>query len=313
LVAASVRRTVWTLRNAGDHGVTITVKNEVGSYKSKKQFIVTTNIHQVPSFYMATKKTAQVATVQSLDRGLAIVQAIANSQQPMSLGQVAELMGIDRSTAFRLLHTLKRRGFLAMPAGRKDYILGSSIWTLYNHYSWSKMLVKVASGLLKELATLTNETAHIAIREGSQALFMDCAAASHMVAVSSRIGELLPLYCTAHGKALLADVTEKDLKKLYGNRPLKKLTESTLSTVPELMNDIAGIKKRGYAVDDAEFRDEIRCIAAPIRLNKDIVGSIGISAPVLRVTKENTRLNIEHVCSIATRIGDVLSNLKDED
>jgi DNA-binding IclR family transcriptional regulator len=262
---------------------------------------------------MTIKKPAQVATVQSLDRGLAIVQAIANSQQPMSLGQVAELMSVDRSTAFRLLHTLKRRGFLTMPAGRKDYILGSAIWTLYNHYDWSKMLVKVASGQLKELAAQTNETAHIAIREGSQALFMDCAAASHMVAVSSRIGELLPLYCTAHGKALLADASEQELKKMYGNRPLRKLTESTLSTVPELMNDIAGIKKRGYAVDNAEFRDEIRCIAAPIRLNQDIVGSIGISAPVLRVTKKNTLLNVEHVCTVATRIGEILSNLEAEE
>jgi IclR family acetate operon transcriptional repressor len=262
---------------------------------------------------MSPKKAAQVATVQSLDRGLAIVQAIANAQQPMSLGQVAELLDIDRSTAFRLLHTLKRRGFLAMASGRKDYILGSTIWTLYNHYNWSKMLVNVAAEPLKELATQTNETAHIAIREGHQALFMDCVAASHMVAVSSRIGELLPLYCTAHGKALLADSSEDELKKLYGNRPLRKLTKSTLSTLPELINDIASIKKRGYAVDDAEFRDEIRCIAAPIRLNQDIVGSIGISAPVLRVTKENTRVNIEHVCTAAKRIGEILDNLKPEE
>jgi DNA-binding IclR family transcriptional regulator len=261
---------------------------------------------------MPVKRAAQVATVQSLDRGLAIVQAIAGASQPLSLGQVAELLGVDRSTAFRLLHTLKRRGFVAMPSGRKDYILGSAIWTLHNHYDWSKMLVKVASDQLKLLAAQTNETSHIAIREGNQALFMDCAAATHMVAVSSRIGELLPLYCTAHGKALLVDSSEEYLKVLFGNRPLKKFTAATLSTVPELVKDIANIKKRGYTVDDAEFRDEIRCIAAPIRLGTEVVGSIGISAPVQRVTSQTTRLNAEKVCAIAARIGEILSNLNTE-
>src|ERR1700761_5823781 len=105
---------------------------------------------------MPVKTVSQVPTVRSLDRGLAILQAIGSSEQPLSLGQVAQMMGIDRSTAFRLLHTLKRRGFLAMPASRKDYILGSTIWVLHNQYNWNKMLVKVASEQLKQLATTTN-------------------------------------------------------------------------------------------------------------------------------------------------------------
>lgn len=262
---------------------------------------------------MSSVKTTKGANVQSLDRGLAVLQAIASTDQAMSLGQVAATMNIDRSTAFRLLHTLKRRGFVAMPVGCKDYILGSTIWVLHNHYNWSKMLVKVANDQLKELAVQTKETAHIAMREGDQALFVDCAAANHMVAVSSRIGELLPLYCTAHGKALLADATAHDLKIIYGSRAMKKITPSTLTSVSKLASDILSIGKRGYALDDAEFSVDLRCIAAPIRLRDEIVGSIGISAPLSRVTARLTRTNGELCVRIAAGISDKLTRMQDEE
>jgi DNA-binding IclR family transcriptional regulator len=261
---------------------------------------------------MPLKKVPRVSTVQSLDRGLAILQAIGAADQPMTLGQVAEMMEIDRSTAFRLLHTLKRRGFLAMPASRKDYILGSTIWVLHNHYNWTRMLAKVANDQLRALAALTNETAHIAILEGKQALFVDCSTANHMVSVSSRIGELLPLYCTAHGKALLADATPAELKSLLGKTPLKKYTSTTINSLSALSKDLSVINKQGFAVDDAEFSPDLRCIAAPIRLGKSIVGSIGISAPQLRVTPESSHTNALHVSKIATKIGELLLSLQDD-
>src|SRR5258707_15217069 len=118
---------------------------------------------------MGVKKEAQPSVIQSLDRGLAILQAVAVSKQPVSLGELAELLDIDRSSAFRLAQTLRRRGFLSCPAGRKDFILGSAMWTLSRQYDWSNMLVRVAHNELKSLANQINETAHLAIREGKNA------------------------------------------------------------------------------------------------------------------------------------------------
>src|SRR4029434_6245299 len=94
------------------------------------------------------------------------------SSEPVSLAEMTCLIGIDRSSVFRLANTLKRRGFLAYPAGRKDYILGPAIWRLSHEYDWGNMLIKVANENLKMLATQLNETAHLAIREGKQALFV---------------------------------------------------------------------------------------------------------------------------------------------
>jgi IclR family acetate operon transcriptional repressor len=149
------------------------------------------------------------------------------------------------------------------------------------------MLIRVSREHLKQLASQTHETAHLAIREGKHTLFIDHAVTNHVIAVSGQTGELVPLYCTAHGKALLADFDERELRTLLGTAPLQPYTKQTIGTIPQLAKACAQFKEQGFATDDGEFQEGIRCVAAPIRADTGmIVGSIGISAPVLRFPKE---------------------------
>src|ERR1700730_19120136 len=90
--------------------------------------------------------------IQSLDRGLVILEAVANSSDPVSLSDLTNLVGIDRSSVFRLAFTLKRRGFLTYPTGRKDFILGPAMWRLSHRYDWGTMLIRVSREHLKQLA-----------------------------------------------------------------------------------------------------------------------------------------------------------------
>src|SRR5215469_12475048 len=116
------------------------------------------------------RELRETPSIQSLDRGLLILEAVGKSPEPVTLGQLAAMLDIDRSSAFRLANTLKRRGFLATPSAGRDYVLGPSVWRLSRQYDWSKMLVRVANEPLKTLAAETNETAHLAVREGRKAL-----------------------------------------------------------------------------------------------------------------------------------------------
>src|SRR5580698_9236961 len=200
--------------------------------------------------------------IQSLDRGLIILEAVAKSSNPVSLADLTTILGIDRSSAFRLANTLKRRGFLTYPTGRKDYILGPALWRFAHHYDWGTMLIRVSHEHVKQLASQTNETAHLAIREGKHALFIDHAASNHVISVSGQTGEMVPLYCTAHGKALLADLDLRELQSLFGTGPLVAHTNSTIGTVTQLAKVCKQIKAQGFATDDAEFQEGIRCVAA---------------------------------------------------
>ncbi len=255
------------------------------------------------------KRTAlETPSIQSLDRGLFILEAVAKSNDPVPLGQLTDLLSIDRSSVFRLANTLKRRGFLANPNGRKDYILGPSIWRLSRQCDWSNMLITLGHEHLKALATKTGETAHLAIREGKQALFVDHhTSANRIISVSGQTGEFVPLYCTAHGKALLADFGPAELKTIFGNIVFQPHTPRTHKNIEELAVACAKIKADGYAVDDVEFQEEVRCLAAPIRdQDGTVVASIGISAPLTRFDQELCLATAPQVVAIANGISDLL-------
>jgi len=250
----------------------------------------------------------ETPSIQSLDRGLLILETVGRSASPVSLGQLTSVLGIDRSSVFRLANTLKRRGFLANPAAGKEYVLGTSVWRLSRQYDWSGMLATVAHGHLQTLAGVTGETAHLAVRQGRKALFIDhVAATSHVITVSGQTGELVPLHCTSHGKALLADFDESGLRQLLGSKPLTQYTRNTLKTVADLARECVEIRAHGFSSDNGEFLDGVRCVAAPVR-GKDgaVVASIGISAPAARVPPARQSEITAQVTRIAAEIGGLI-------
>ena len=257
----------------------------------------------------AKRTTRETPSIQSLDRGLLILETVGQSGAAVSLGHLAAILGIDRSSAFRLANTLKRRGFLTNPSAGKDYILGPSVWRLSRQYDWSKMLATVAHDRLKSLAAITHETAHLAVREGRKALFIDHAATRHVIAISGQTGELVPLYCTSHGKALLSDFDLQSLNALFGSKPLKAWTQNTILSPAKLAKQCEEIRVRGYATDESEFLDGVRCIAAPIRdSERAVIASIGISAPAARFPAEREKEFAEHVTAVAAQIGKLVGS-----
>lgn len=255
------------------------------------------------------KAPLETPSIQSLDRGLSILEAVANSADPVPLAHLTDLLGIDRSSAFRLANTLRRRGFLANPTGGRDYVLGPSILRLSQKYGWSNMLIGFCREPLKTLGITTGETAHLAVLHGTQALFLDHhSSTNQIIVVSGQTGETVPLYCTAHGKALIADYDGTQLRQLFGNMEFPRHTAKTIVTIGDLAKSCAQIKAEGYALDDGEYIEEVRCVAAPIR-DKDgtVVASIGISAPVIRFPVEKDLFFSRQVCDIALEITSILS------
>jgi DNA-binding IclR family transcriptional regulator len=259
------------------------------------------------------KRTSQeTPSIQSLDRGLVILEAVAKSTEPISLSELTELLHIDRSSVFRLANTLKRRGFLSVSSRGRDYILGPSIWRLSRQYDWSNMLITISHEFLKKLAATTNETAHLAVREGKHAMFIDHATVTQMISVAGQTGESVPLYCTAHGKALLADLGPEDVRNIFGKRPLQAFTPQTVTLIDELARSCAEIKKQGYATDEAEYQEGLRCVAAPIR-DRDgaVLASIGISAPMSRFPRERFAVASRQVVEVALSISQAIANKSD--
>lgn len=252
---------------------------------------------------MSGKPTHDTPPIQSLDRGLAILEAVAASPEPVPLKQLTDLIGIDRSSVFRLANTLRQRRFLTNPKGSKDYILGPTAWRLSRRYGRT-VLGTFFHQYLRELTTTLGETSHFAVLEGSQAFFIDHQTPTgQVVSVAGQTGEFAPLHCTAHGKALLADCSLADLKSVFGRTPLHAYSRSTITSLTKLARTCARVRAEGFAIDDGEYIEEVRCLAAPIRDPQGaIVASVGISSPVTRLDSKRVALAAAEVVAVARAI-----------
>ncbi len=236
--------------------------------------------------------------IQSLDRGLQLIEAVANARRPLSLADLTPVLGIDRSSVFRLAHTLQQRGFLAQLPGSKHYVLGSALWRLADLFQFDNVLLQLAREPMDALAAETGETTHLAIREGHQA-----------VGVAGTPESNVPLHCTSVGKALIADFDRDRLAALFGDKRLSRHTKRTLTTLEQLAGACQETRERGFAVDDEEQHEGVRSVAAPIRdASGQIVGAIGISAPAARLPRESLRKAGAKVVTAAARISRELGN-----
>lgn len=250
---------------------------------------------------MATKESARV---QSLDRGLHILMAVSQSGSEMSLGELTKIMQLDRSSVYRLANTLRLRGLLHQSEANKCYSLGPAVWQLASQMPQRGALLSLARRHVDALADATAETAHLAIRESDRVVFLDYAMGSHAEGVSVGSGRVEPLYCTALGKALLIDFDETRLLELLGSAPLHIFTDKTILTAVELAKECARAAQQGYAVDDVEFREGVRCLAAPVRgTDGRVAAAVGISGPSMRLTKNRCAELAERVMQTAVDIG----------
>ena len=224
--------------------------------------------------------------IQSLDRGLHLLEAVARAGRPVPLAELTPLLELDRSSVFRLANTLRLRGFLAQVPGTKEYVLGSAVWRLASQFRFRDSLVLLAKESVNALAAEMGETTHLAIREGREAVLIDHQLTDQPVGVSAGSGFGVPLHCTSVGKALLADCDLPELEAICGGDALPRFTRYTLVTLKALAADCRKTRQRGYSLDDEEHHERVRCIGAPIRdAAGAVVASIGVSAPAERIPK----------------------------
>ena len=255
------------------------------------------------------KKTS-TPPIQSPSGGLALLTAVGDAQRPLSLAELNEVVPIDRSSVFRLANTLRLHGFLTQVPGSKCYTLGPAVWQLAGQMRVAGSLPQVGRPHVVELAELTGETAHLAVRQREQSIFIDHELTGQAVGVSTRAGSSEPLHSTALGKALLADFDLEALEQLLGEGPLPAATVGTITSIAALASACLEVRRRGFAVDDEEYHPGVRCIAAPIRdASAAVVGAIGVSAPANRLPEPRIASVAEQVRQQAARISQQLGHV----
>lgn len=220
------------------------------------------------------EKVRGLAGTQTLVRGLEVVDAVA--QGPLNLAELADRIGLTRSTTHRLAGTLVEHRYLNFIRG-SGYSLGPRLLELGYLAGRQTSLPRVARDHLEQLAARTGDTVHLGVLDGPQALYLDKIPGGRRVEVSSRIGERQPLRSTGLGKALILDADEAALREYYDYEARQGHGYSVdLALWLRRMREYA---LNGYALDLEENEDRIRCVAAPVRdFTGAIAGAISVSS-----------------------------------
>jgi IclR family transcriptional regulator, KDG regulon repressor len=239
-----------------------------------------------------------MSEVQSLARGLQIIEKLAQSKESLSITELADEYGVDKGSISRMMQTLANYGFAEREQDSRKYILGPQVVRLSRMLLLRTPLRDTAKSYLKQLVQLTGECAHLAILAQAQALYIDQEESPYDLRVTTGIGTLAPLHCTALGKIFLG----------FAGVPIKQeLTAFTLRTITDLVmleRHLDIVRTQGYAVDDEEYNPGVRCIAVPIfDYRGKCVAAIGVSGPTSRLSLEQ----MQTVASVVVQVGKSLT------
>jgi IclR family acetate operon transcriptional repressor len=223
--------------------------------------------------------------VQSLDRALDILEALAASGGEIGLSELSARVGLHVSTVHRLLSVLVARGYARQSIANGRYALGPHVLKLAGSGAGLTPfdLRQEARATLQELAAASGETTNLVVPVDQQIVYVDQVASTRMVRMFTQIGTRAPLYCTGAGKVLLAHRSPPEIEAYLAHEPLSRRTPRTLTTPARLREELARVRAQGYAVDDGELDPEVRCIAAPIFDHTGAgLAAISISGPASR-------------------------------
>jgi DNA-binding IclR family transcriptional regulator len=245
-------------------------------------------------------------SAKALVKGIAIINLLAEHKNGLRLTDLVSRIDLPRGTIVRLLSVMID-AHLVRHSQDGRYRLGPQCAVWGADFLAGLELREVASDVMARLAQLSDETCHLGVRDGNSVLYIDKVESQHSLRMVSRVGGSNPLHCTGIGKAILAFIPPDELDE-YCSRPLERRTANTIVAPEILRAELQRIRDRGYAVDDIENEVGVRCIGAPVfDHNGDLVGSISLAGPTLRMTWERieqlTSPIIEGAHELSTRLG----------
>ncbi len=243
------------------------------------------------------------ATIQSLTRAFALLEAVARHGSGAAMADLSRAAGLHPSTAFHLLQTLVALGYLVQDAKTRRYRLGPRLLQVAATASNELYLFDTAASVLAELTGETGESSSVAVLERGEAVILDKVEGTSRVGLIERPGCARPLHCTAIGKVLLAALPESQAQAILRDVRLDALTPKTITDIARLEQEMERVRAQGYASDDEEFSEGLRCLAAPVRsFSGQVVAALGVSGPIWRISLDRISSLVGAVTAAAQRL-----------
>ncbi len=245
--------------------------------------------------------------VRSVDRAAALLLALGECHAEAGVTDLARRLGLHKSTASRLLATLEKRGLVEQDDETGKYRLGLVVIRLAERAERTLDLRAIAMPELDRLARATRETTGLGVVDGDLFLTVAQADGPNLVAVGDWTGRGVPLHSVAAGKVLLAAMPEREILRLV-RRGLDRFTDRTLTQLEPLLEELARVRRRGYATAFGEYDSGLNGVAAPVHdARGQVTAAVDVWGPSFRVTPRRVPELVQQVresaAAVSIRLG----------
>jgi len=254
----------------------------------------------------APSKTAlPTGQVQSLTRGLSILEALARSDGGLTLTDLAHRVQLAPSTAHRLLSTLEKMGYVYQPGDVGLWCVGLQAFTVGTTFLANRDFVAQSHAYMHRLMEQAGETANLAILDGAEAVFIAQVQCHEMMRTLVRLGSRVPLHASGVGKAIFAALPDAQIDAILKVNGLPRITENTIVATETMWAALRVIRQRGYSFDDEEHARSTRCVGAAVYdEHAEPLGAISIAGPSSRLADERIR----HLGPIVAHVAEELTH-----
>lgn len=226
--------------------------------------------------------------MKSINKTLNVLEVFLTAKETkLRLLEIADLAGINKSTANRIISDLTKRGYLQQLRKRGKYSLGPKFAEFSRKMEHRMQYNVVARPHMARLSKKVHECVLLTSLDGEETIISEVINSAHVLKVAPVVGTAIPLYCTAQGKAILAYMPEPELDNYLNNVILKKMTNTTITSPVKLRAHLNTAALKNYAVEDEEQYLGMRNVAVAIRdANSEVHASVGVLGPSVRMTME---------------------------
>lgn len=243
--------------------------------------------------------------INSVEKGLSILELLAE-KQTLSVTEVAKHLGLNRSGSHRFLATLRELGYVERDTN-SHYQLTFKVLQLGMKFANRFEIRNVVRPYMQRLASISKETVNLGYWDGKGIVHLDKIDSYEILRIDPGIGTRVPAYCTGLGKSVLASIPHEELEKYLGSVKLKSHTPKTITTRRSLKEELRKTRERGYAIDDEELAEGLRCVGAPIFDYKGYPSySMSVSGPAMRLNSERIEDIQKHVKDICMELSNYL-------
>ncbi|WP_313799691.1 IclR family transcriptional regulator [Cytobacillus sp.] len=223
--------------------------------------------------------------VKSVSRALDIINLVSIKKGGLGVTEIANQMDINKSSVYRILSTLVQYGYIEQDKETEWYKLGYQFLEVSSRLLESLDLRNEAKPFLQELEKETNEVIHLVVYDRGEVVYIEKLDGNEALRMHSKVGKRAPMHCTSVGKAILAHLPIEIVQEIIERKGLPIHTDKTITDKNVFIDELAEVKKKGYALDLQENEYGITCIAVPIfdHLGK-VEAAVSISGPTIRMT-----------------------------